>query len=209
MNILIVGCGKTGSRLAKQLVERGYDVSVVDKSREKIEKNLGADFVGMTVTGEPFDTDVLSSAGANDMHVAVIVTPDDNVNVMVAQTLRLEFGVDKIFTRVLDPARESVFRKCGLYTVCATRYESDHLMGLITSIESDIPSVATVGALFEFHMLKTGKRDYGKSPTSLPHHPNEVFVAVKRSDGTVIPVNAPGLTIREGDRIISTTVKTE
>ncbi|MBQ2774746.1 MAG: TrkA family potassium uptake protein [Clostridia bacterium] len=209
MNILIVGCGKTGSRLAKDLVERGYDVSVVDKSREKLEKNLGADFEGITVAGEPFDIDVLSSAGANDMHVAVILTPDDNVNVMVAQTLQNEFNIDKIFTRILNPAREAVFRKFGLYTVCATRYESDHLLGLITSIESDIPSVATAGALFEFHIRKTGKRDYGKAPSSLVHHPNEVFVAVKKSNGTILPVNFAGLTIEEGDHIISTTVKTE
>lgn len=209
MNILIVGCGKTGSRLAKDLVERGYDVSVVDKSRENLEKNLGADFEGITVSGEPFDTDVLSSAGADDMHVAVIVTPDDNVNVMVAQTLQNEFNIDKIFTRILSPAREAVFRKFGLYTVCATRYEANHLLGLITSIESDIPSVDTAGALFEFHIRKTGKRDYGKTPSELVHHPNEVFVAVKKSNGTVLPINTADLIIEEGDRIISTTVKTE
>ena len=209
MNILIVGCGKTGSRLARQLTERGYDVSVVDKSREKIEKNLGADFSGITVVGEPFDIEVLTNAGANDVHVAVVVTSNDNVNVMVAQTLQNEFGVDKIFTRVLDPARESVFRRFGLYTICATRYEANHLMGLITSIESDIPSVATAGALFEFHLLKTGKRDYGKSPISLAHHRNEVFVALKRSDGTILPINEAGLLVREGDTIIAASVRTD
>ena len=209
MNILIVGCGKTGSRLAKDLVERGYDVSVVDKSREKLEKNLGVDFEGITVSGEPFDIDVLSSAGANDVHVAVVVTPDDNVNVMVAQTLQNEFNIDKIFTRILNPARESVFRKFGLYTVCATRYESNHILSLITSIEADIPSVASAGALFEFHIRKTNKRDHGKTPTELVHHPNEIFVAVKKSDGTVLPINSAGLVIEEGDRIISTSIKTE
>ncbi len=209
MNILIVGCGKTGSRLAKDLVERGYDVSVVDKSREKLEKNLGADFEGITITGEPFDIDVLSSAGANDMHVAVVTTPDDNVNVMVAQTLQNEFNIDKIFTRILNPARESVFRKFGLYTVCSTRYEANHILSLITSIESDIPSVASAGALFEFHIKKTNKRDYGKSPAELVHHPNEVFVAIKKSDGTILPINTAGLTIEDGDRIISTSIKTE
>nr|AMP50890.1 TrkA-N domain protein [uncultured bacterium] len=208
MNVLIVGCGKTGSRLARQLTERRYDVSVVDRYAENIGR-LGTDFEGITVVGEPFDKDVLANAGAKDVHVAVVTTTDDNVNVMTAQTLQLEFEIDKIFTRVLDPSRESVFKKFGLHTVCATRYESDYLLGLITSIDTDIQSVATAGALFEFNILKTSKQEWGKSPLCIAHYPNEVYVAVKRPDGSVVPANAANYVIREGDSLISTIIKTD
>jgi len=112
MNIIIIGCGKTGSRLANALDERGYDVAVVDNDEEKFSM-LSDDFSGLEVCGNETDIDVLQNAGCDNANMAFVVTGKDTVNVMVAQTLKVEFGLENVYLRVLDPSREAVFRKFG------------------------------------------------------------------------------------------------
>lgn len=202
MNILIIGCGKTGRRLARDLVQRGYGVSVVDKNKENLEK-LGDNFPGLVVMGEPIDKDVLVNAGAENVDVVAVLTHDDNVNVMVAQTMMLEFNVKNIYTRVLDPAREAVFKtaKFGLHTICATRYESDHLLALIAELDAEIKASDIDGIALEFETLKTDRKEWGKPISKIKLRSNETLIAVKR-DGRVIPASSGDLTIEEGDKIV-------
>ena len=105
MNVLIVGAGKTGRRLALALSGRGYDVAVVDRDQSRLDL-LGENFDGITVAGVPVDRDVLISAGCENADVACVITPEDNVNVMVTQLLRTDFQVETIYTRIWTlPAR--------------------------------------------------------------------------------------------------------
>ncbi len=124
MNILIVGCGKVGSRLASVLSKEGHDVSVVDKD-ERSFSQLDDDFSGITVTGIPIDQDVLRSAGIENCDALAAMTPDDNVNIMVSQVGKEIFGVTKVVTRIYDPAREDVFSHFGLSTICPTNMTVD------------------------------------------------------------------------------------
>ena len=65
MNILIIGCGKTGARLANELDDYGFDVSVVDADAHAFLR-LKPSFSGLSVCGEVTDTDVLKNAGADN-----------------------------------------------------------------------------------------------------------------------------------------------
>ena len=47
MNILIIGCGRVGSRLAIRLERGGHSISVVDDTRDAFAR-LGGDFRGPT-----------------------------------------------------------------------------------------------------------------------------------------------------------------
>ena len=58
MNILIIGCGRLGSRLAKKLDRLGHDIAVVDRQVEAFE-NLDESFSGITFTGNPIDLEIL------------------------------------------------------------------------------------------------------------------------------------------------------
>ena len=71
MNVLIVGAGKTGRRLALALSGRGYDVAVVDRDQSRLDL-LGENFDGITVAGVPVDRDVLISAGCENADVACV-----------------------------------------------------------------------------------------------------------------------------------------
>ena len=62
MYIIIVGCGRVGSELAKLLAEDAHNVVVIDKDASSFQ-HLGADFNGLTMTGDGFDVDLLKEAG--------------------------------------------------------------------------------------------------------------------------------------------------
>ncbi|MEG0570900.1 MAG: NAD-binding protein, partial [Oscillospiraceae bacterium] len=105
MNIMVVGCGKVGSRLALALCEDGHDVSVVDRYESSFEL-LGSAFSGFTTIGVPIDQDVLKRAGIEDCDAVAAVSSDDNVNIMVSQLAHEIFKVPTVLARIYDPKRE-------------------------------------------------------------------------------------------------------
>ena len=183
MNVLIIGCGKTGARLATQLDEYGYDVAVVDAD-ERAFQSLGERFSGLPVCGVVTDMDVLRNAGADNADLAVVVTDNDNVNVMAAQTLELEFDVKNTFVRVSDPSREAVFRKFGLRTICPTRLESDLLFSLVSQDSEDIDSISM-----------------GRMAHEVATKPNTMLFAVRRKTGKLL-FYQDDLVIEDGDMLI-------
>ena len=124
MNILIVGCGKVGSYLARVLENLGHDVSIVDKSSSALDPSDNirlAGFGGLCVCGEPIDVDVLGSAGIESCDAVVAVTPNDNTNIMVAEVATKIFGVRNVTARIYDPARQEVFSdRMDIQTICPT-----------------------------------------------------------------------------------------
>ncbi|MGN1419027.1 MAG: NAD-binding protein, partial [Acutalibacteraceae bacterium] len=180
---------------------RGYDVSIVDANEERFSQ-LGAGFSGLAVTGSPTDIRILENAGCANMDIAIVVTPKDNVNVMVAQMLKIEFDIEEVYVRVLDPSREAVFRKFGLRTICPTRFESDALFNLVTEDADDIDSLTIGTSSVQFICEKAEKHILGKNASELISHKNEMPFAVKKKNGQLVLCNDEDLIIEDGDRIV-------
>jgi trk system potassium uptake protein TrkA len=119
VKVLIVGCGRVGARLARDLSDHGHEVTVVDSSRQAFDR-LGQDFPGRMVLGNGTDQHVLEEAGAAGMDWFISITNGDNRNIMSAQVAREIFQIPKVMTRIYDPIREQVYREMGLYTYCPT-----------------------------------------------------------------------------------------
>lgn len=119
MNIVIMGCGRVGARLARQFDHEGHQVAVIDLSSQALER-LDTDFNGSTVVGTGIDEDVLKRAGIEHADVFLALTSSDNPNIMASQIARLVFNVPRVITRIYDPAREDTFHELGLETICPT-----------------------------------------------------------------------------------------
>lgn len=119
MRTVIVGCGRVGASLAKQLSEEGDDVTVVDSSEAAFNR-LGEDFSGEMILGTAVDEDVLRRAGTEQAEAFVAVTNADTTNIMAAQLAQHLFGVHKVICRIYDPARAVIYRELGLDTICPT-----------------------------------------------------------------------------------------
>lgn len=119
MKVLIVGCGRTGSRLARNLVAQDHEVTVIDDKREAF-ANLGAEFTGATLQGSGLDREVLKRASAGTFEVAFALTGGDNRNLMLAQMFEHQFNIKRAIARLHDPVRAAKYRELGVHTLCTT-----------------------------------------------------------------------------------------
>jgi trk system potassium uptake protein TrkA len=116
---VIVGCGRVGSAVAKQLAGEGWDVTCVDEDESALAR-LGA-WRGGFVPGHGMDVDVLERAGVTEADAAVVATNGDNTNIVVGQVLKARWEIPCVVVRILDPARAEFFAQRGMHTVCPTR----------------------------------------------------------------------------------------
>ncbi len=128
MKVVIMGCGRVGSRLAAQLDREGHMVSVIDTNPSQF-KRLGENFSGNTVIGTGIDEDVLRAAGIDGADAFIAVTEGDNRNIMASQVAKEVFGVPEVITRIYDPVRNDIYRGLGLDTVCPTVIITDTIRG--------------------------------------------------------------------------------
>jgi trk system potassium uptake protein TrkA len=119
VRIIIVGCGRVGSVLARRLDAEGHDVTVVDE-RVAAFGRLGDEFGGEMLVGSGIDESVLRRAGIETADAFCSVTNGDNRNIMAAQVAREIFGVKRVITRMYDPIREEAYRELGMETLCST-----------------------------------------------------------------------------------------
>ena len=119
MKVIVIGCGRVGSAIAKQLDRDGWDVTAVDEKEEALSR-LGENWSGGFIVGHGMDVDVLRQAGIDDSDAVVVSTDGDNTNLVVAQVAQKRFGIDCVVVRVLDPARAEFYASRGLRTVCPT-----------------------------------------------------------------------------------------
>src|SRR5256886_9521714 len=104
MRTVIVGCGRVGSSLARQLSEEGDDVAVVDSSEAAFNR-LGEDFAGDMVFGSAVDEDILRRAGTDRAEAFVAVTNAHTTHIMAAQLAQHEFRGKKGNFRIYQPGR--------------------------------------------------------------------------------------------------------
>jgi trk system potassium uptake protein TrkA len=127
MFVLIIGCGRVGSSIARKMIKSGHEVSVLDESPEShalLDHNLDEtweEIGGRFAVGTALEVDALIEAGIKDSDVVVCSTDGDNTNIVVAQIAQRRFQVPKVVVRVHDPLRAEWYRQQGLHTICPTQ----------------------------------------------------------------------------------------
>ncbi|MEV6978710.1 TrkA family potassium uptake protein [Kitasatospora sp. NPDC093806] len=127
MHIVIMGCGRVGSALARALEKQGHSVAVVDQDPTSF-RRLGAGFNGRRVTGVGFDQDTLREAGIEEAGAFAAVSSGDNSNIIAARVARENFGVENVAARIYDPRRAEVYQRLGIPTVATVRWTADQML---------------------------------------------------------------------------------
>lgn len=134
MYVVIAGCGRVGSSLAKQLAAEGHEVAVLDENPASFEL-LGEGFPGQFVVGAAIDWMDLKKAGIEGADAFVAVTDGDNTNIVCAQIAQRQFEVTCSVARVYDPVRAELFAAAGVRTVCPTRDSTAMLLEAVQSCQ--------------------------------------------------------------------------
>lgn len=202
MNVLIVGCGKVGSRLARQLAQRGHNVSVVDRDEDMFAQ-LGEDFDGVTVAGMPMDMDVLRSAGAEWCDAVAVVTPDDNLNITICQIVKTFFHVENVVTRISDPAREMAFHQFGLSSVCSTNLVVSSIYTALTQPTAE-KQITFSNATLAMAARPVEEMYVGRYLDSIPKPVGEAVTGVLHPGGEVeIYDGKSRIELHTGDQILT------
>ncbi len=127
MHVVIMGCGRVGSSLARNLERRGHTVAIIDQNPDAF-RRLGPTYSGRKVTGTGFDRGVLDEAGIENADAFAAVSSGDNSNIISARVARETFGVDKVVARIYDPGRAEIYQRLGIPTVATVRWTADQML---------------------------------------------------------------------------------
>jgi trk system potassium uptake protein TrkA len=133
MFVVIVGCGRVGSTVARGMLADGHEVSVLDEDPEAIaqlekgETQTWEERGGSFTVGTALEIDALLEAGIDRADAFVASTDGDNTNLVIAQVAQRRFEVANVVVRVLDPARAAWYEEQGLRTVCPTQVAIEQL----------------------------------------------------------------------------------
>ncbi len=131
MRVIIVGCGRVGSGLARILAIQGHSVAVVDKDPVAFER-LGPGFKGDTFTGIGFDREILIKAGIERADGFAAVTASDEMNVIAARLAQGVFRVPRVAVRVYEPGKAEIYRQLGLRTISPVSLGIHHLVDILS-----------------------------------------------------------------------------
>jgi trk system potassium uptake protein TrkA len=127
MHVVIVGCGRVGSGLARIIEERGHSVAIVDKDPRAF-RRLPSSFGGKQVVGVGFDRERLEEAGIHDADAVAAVTSGDNSNILIARVARETFGIERVVARIYDPRRAIIYERLGIPTIATVQWTIDRVV---------------------------------------------------------------------------------
>lgn len=185
--VIIVGGGKVGYYLARVLLSRGHEVTVIENNPDTFDL-VSNQLDCPVLRGDGSTIAILEQAGANRCNVFVSVTNYDHDNLVACQVAKYHYGIPKTIARVKNPRNEGVLRKLGVdVTVSSTALISQ-------IIESELPAKSirsllnlSVGGLEVLELsLDAGSPVVGKHVKDITFPPNSSIVAIIRGGDPVV-----------------------
>ena len=119
MRVVIMGCGRLGSTLARELDSEGHHVTVIDIDAAAFNW-LEDDFRGTTIVGAGEDIAVQQAAGVQRADIFLALANGDNRNAMAVQVAKHIHKAPRVVARIYDPERADVYRQLGINVVNPT-----------------------------------------------------------------------------------------
>jgi len=204
MFVIVVGGGRVGYYLAKELLAEGHEVVLMEKDAEnsrRIADELGA----IVVNRDGCEGTHLEEAGANRATIVAAVTGDDEDNLVASQMAKHHFDVPRTIARVNNPRNEALFRHLGVDEIISPTRMA------LAAIEQDIP----VHELLHLAQLEGGELDLieaqiaddspalGRRPTDIDLPDGcSLFVLIRDDRAQAI---RPETIFQSGDKVIAIT----
>src|ERR687888_1100115 len=201
MFVIVVGGGKVGYYLTKELIDSGHEVVLMEKDRHRADQI--ADEVGsIVIAHDGCEGKYLKEAGANRADIVAAVTGDDEDNLVICQMAKHHFDVPRTIARVNNPKNEELFRHLGVDEIISPTRMA------LGSIEQDIPVhellhlAALEGALEIIEaQLQDGSPAVGRTSQELVIPDACSLFAVVR-DGVASPLRSDTV-LQQGDKVIA------
>ena len=201
-NVIVVGCGRVGSRLAGMLSDNGANVCVVDIKADAF-SNLGRNFNGSTVQGLGYDEDTLVKAGIEDCDVVAAVTQSDNANLMTTEVASRLYNVPHVIARLYNSDHERAYMQLGIDYVCGTTLVAEEVFSkALSGHGSHLDTFGDYEVLRFSHDLSWRNNE--------PIHAYEIershdirIIAFERKDGSASSIPSGDSTLYHGDLVLA------
>jgi trk system potassium uptake protein TrkA len=204
MYAIIAGGGKVGFFLARELIDQGHEVLIIENNGERAEF-IANELGNVVLRGNADEASTLAEAGAERADVVIAVTGDDPRNLVLLQVAKRRFGARRTVARINDPRNEGLFHMLGIdATVNATQV-------MLSVLEQEIPQASLVP------LLKLRNTDVEvveavvdpRSPVTASSLrevdlPPESTIAVVIRDGAAFFPNG-GTVLQPGDEVVALT----
>ena len=202
MYIIIVGAGKVGWNLARELLDKEHEVTVIEDDRRRyltVEQELEHNIQ----YGDATELWVLERSGIQRADMVIAVTGDDEDNMLVCQVAREKYMVERIIARVNNPRNLQHFDLLGIKpSVSAT----DLILRLI---EHEVPEYGLV-KLLDFPeerleiiemLLERNSKVAGKRVADIEMPEGSLLISVLRDGRGFVP--GPDTVLEPGDEILA------
>lgn len=203
MRIVIIGAGKIGRHLARELAEAGHAVTVAESDAE-VARNLAESVDALVLEGDGTSMSILKSAEVSRADWLLAVTGQDEVN-LTACELAETLGAKRVLARLNDPRNRATFDSLGIPVVAVT-----DLISQLISREIDFFHLERIALLARGRIslieAEVGRELRPRRVADLGLPPQTVLVAVTREGhGGEVVVPRGDTLIEPGDRVLLVT----
>ena len=140
MYVVIAGAGKVGWNLARELMAKRHEVTVIESDRSRY-LTVEQELEHAIQYGDATELWVLERAGINRADLTIAVTGDDEDNLLICQLAKEKYLCERIIARVNNPRNRQYFELLGIQPAVSA---TDLILRLI---EHEVPSYGTVHLL--------------------------------------------------------------
>ncbi|HWL96703.1 MAG TPA: TrkA family potassium uptake protein [Nocardioidaceae bacterium] len=197
MHVVIMGCGRVGSSLARNLERRNHTVAIIDQNPDAF-RRLGPTYSGRKVMGFGFDRDVLREALIDRADAFAAVSSGDNSNIISARVARETFGIHNVVARIYDPGRAEIYQRLGIPTVATVRWTTDQILRRLLP-EGSEPDWRDPSGTVRIAEVPTHDRWIGRTVAEIQNAADTRVAFITRLGEGLIPTR--DTVIQEGDLV--------
>ena len=113
MYVVVVGAGKVGWNLARELIDKGNELTLIESDRQRY-ATVEEELEHAVQFGDGSELWVLERAGIERADMVIAVTGDDEDNILICQVAREKYGVERVIARCNNPRNLQHFELLGV-----------------------------------------------------------------------------------------------